>query len=703
MANKRPDAAESDLYAAIAKIMTGTAAAAAAVLAVIGFGQVSVEITLWALGAAVIAGAGVLQISGRLRSPLIIAVAFIAAVGAVLPFADPVTAGSLANAVAVTTLSACFLARGRPPRMFVGFATIVWMSHFVWGLLRHQTQLTSTHLLGAAVELVVLIIAVMIGNQVARSLVQSRAKYRRVFDLAPVALWENDLSAVAEWMAALRAAGITSLSDHLHEIPEDLTRAIGSIRITNANPQALQLLGLESLADLDDPIVAMTSAAAVAAFRVQSEAIWNGATRGEEVIRGSTLEGPMFDGIMRWSMVYHNGLFDPARTIVAISDIGELRRANAERLAMNERLHSFTDSSPDAMVATDESGRITVWNASAVTMFGYAESEALGMSVEQIMPGRFRDGHREGMHRAGSTGTSRAVNPARLVGLRQDGSEFPLDLSLGSWTADGRLFHSAILRDMTVQASLEGEARRRAEQLEELVRSKDQLIASVSHELRTPLTAVVGMAELLRDNRPMLAKTEVDEMTAVIVAEALDLADIVEDLLIGARTESGAIGVSCEHVELADEVAHVVDRLWIAKSGRVRPVINGTAGAAADPIRTRQIVRNLVSNATRHGGDLIHIEITPAGSATRLAVHDNGSGVPHDVVPRLFEPFTHSAFPSRSPASIGLGLSISRRLARLMGGDLVYRYSDGEAIFELTLPSAVGSPQPVATSRTRAA
>ena len=700
MANKRPDAAESDLYEAIAKIMTGTAAVAAAVLGVIAVGKASVEITLWAFGATAVAGAGVVQISSRLRSPLVIAAAFIGAVGAVSPFADPVTAESLANAVAITTLAACFLAHGRPPKTFLGFATIVWMSHFGWGFLRHHIQLTTTHLVGVAIELVVLIIAVMISIQVARSLVQSRAKYRRVFDLAPVALWENDLSAVSEWMVTLRAAGVTSLTDHLQDLPEDLTRAIASIRITNANPQALQSFGLESLTDLDSPIAAVLSQAALAAFRVQLEAIWDGATSGEEVIRGSTFQGPMFDGIMRWSMVYHNGLFDPARTIVAISDIGELLRANAERLAMNERLHSFTDSSPNAMVATDESGRITVWNASAVRMFGYPESEALGMSVEQIMPGRFREVHRAAMHRAESTGTSRAVNPARLVGLRRDGSEFPLDLSLGSWTVDGRLYHSAILRDMTVQASLEGEARRRAEQLEELVRSKDQLIASVSHELRTPLTAVIGMAEILRDNRPMLAKTEVDEMTAVIVSEALDLADIVEDLLIGARTESGAIGVSCEQVDLADEAAQVVDRLWIAKNGRVRPVINGAANVAADPIRTRQIVRNLVSNATRHGGGLIHIEITPAGPATRLAVHDNGTGVPHNVVPKLFEPFAHAASPSRSPTSIGLGLSISRRLARLMGGDLTYRYSDGETVFELTLPTAIGIPQPMVTGAT---
>src|SRR3990172_7568584 len=203
-------------------------------------------------------------------------------------------------------------------------------------------------------------------------------------------------------------------------------------------------------------------------------------------------------------------------------------------MAANERYRSFADSSRNAMIATDATGRIISWNPAATSMFGHRAPEALQMSVEEIIPHRLREVHREAQKRVESPHLSHAVNPTRLVGLRRDGSEFPLDLTVGSWSVGGELFHSAILSDRTLQAALELEASKKTEQLEELVRSKDQLIAAVSHDLRTPLTAVVGISEVLRDSRSVLSESEVEEMTAMIASEALDLSDIVEDLLIGA-------------------------------------------------------------------------------------------------------------------------------------------------------------------------
>ena len=703
MIKTHPDATETDLYRGLARAMAVTATVVAVVLAVVAVSAASAEIALWALGSAVVAVVGFAHDRGFLRSPLAISYAFVGTVGVVLPLADSATATSLTNAVAVTALAACFLSRGRTPRKFLGFATIVWLSNLGWGLARHRMQLSTTHLMAIAIELGILIIAVMISLKATRGLALSRSKYRRVFELAPVALWENDFSAVCTWMDGLKMAGVVSLSDHLRKVPEDLTQAIASIRITNANPQALRSLGLRSLADLDDRYSAVLSPEAEAAFRVQFEAMWRGDPAGDELIKGSTLQGRPFDAIMRWSMVDDRGRCDPARTIVAISDITDMLRADNERMAANERYRSFADSSPNAMIATDATGRIIAWNPAATSMFGYEASEALHMLEEEIIPHRFRGLHRSSQSRVESPDPARAVNQTRLTGLRKDGSEFPLELSVGTWSVDERRFHSAILSDMTAEAVLEREASQRTEQLERLVRSKDQLIAAVSHQLRTPLTAVVGNSEVLRDSRSMLSETEVVEMTSEIASGALDLSDIVEDLLINTRCEADAIGLAHEPVDLAAEATRVVDRLWIVRHGCMRPIISGAAFASADAVRTRQIVRNLISNAMLYGGGLIHVEIGSTGAAVRLAVHDCGHGVSRDVVTGLFEPFMPADSAMRPQASIGLGLSISRRLARLMGGDLTYRYEDREAIFELTLPAAAHDTRPLTVAGSRAA
>jgi len=116
-----------------------------------------------------------------------------------------------------------------------------------------------------------------------------------------------------------------------------------------------------------------------------------------------------------------------------------------------------------------------------------------------------------------------------------------------------------------------------------------------------------------------------------------------------------------------------------------------------DPARVRQIVRNLISNADGHGGPTIGVSVSAVGETARLTVWDDGPGVPPDEVETIFDPY-HRVDPDGSvPGGVGLGLSISRQLARLMGGDLRHRRRSGRTVFELTLPIATsGEPTPPA-------
>lgn len=237
-----------------------------------------------------------------------------------------------------------------------------------------------------------------------------------------------------------------------------------------------------------------------------------------------------------------------------------------------------------------------------------------------------------------------------------------------------------------VNRSLERQVEERTRHLEAAVRSKDELIASISHEVRTPLTAVLGFAEVLRDQGVDLTAEERAGMVESIAVEAGDMAEIIEDLLVAARADIGNLRVDRVEFELRSLVARVVE------SCRPCPQSANLTGdetwAIGDPGRVRQVVRNLLTNAVRYGGDRVGVEVTVSEASAFVRVRDNGPGVAEDDPESVFDAYHRAPSYSEQPAAVGLGLTVSRSLARLMGGDLVYRREDGQTVFELSLPAA---------------
>ncbi len=236
-------------------------------------------------------------------------------------------------------------------------------------------------------------------------------------------------------------------------------------------------------------------------------------------------------------------------------------------------------------------------------------------------------------------------------------------------------------------------ARQAARRLEQLLQSKDELIAAVSHELRTPLAAVYGLASEMRDRLGELAPGEVVELAGIVADQSEELAGIVDDLLVAARHRAGHISVEARRIDLGAEVRAVAATLL--------PGITVEGAAAgpdcwADPGRVRQVVRNLVVNAQRYGGPAVRIVLGDDGGHACVEIRDDGPELPATAAEHMFEPFYTRSGPERPQASVGLGLTISRRLARHMGGDLTYRREAGESVFALSLPAAAESASPVA-------
>jgi signal transduction histidine kinase len=232
-------------------------------------------------------------------------------------------------------------------------------------------------------------------------------------------------------------------------------------------------------------------------------------------------------------------------------------------------------------------------------------------------------------------------------------------------------------------------AKEEFDKLRDLAQAKDQFLASVGHELRTPLTSVLGFAELLRSDHPEITEEERLSMIASVADEATDLASIVDDLLVAARSELDLLVVTEVPVSARAQVAQVLEAgKDVGESIEIIASPDQPYRALGDPSRVRQILRNLVTNAYRYGGDSIHVRLATTDDMVTITVADNGAGVPDEDAPHIFDPYYRAHSSASQPAALGIGLSVARQLARLMRGDLTYRREGGWTLFQLTLPAA---------------
>lgn len=216
---------------------------------------------------------------------------------------------------------------------------------------------------------------------------------------------------------------------------------------------------------------------------------------------------------------------------------------------------------------------------------------------------------------------------------------------------------------------------KRAEDAAEEAHSiKNDFVAMVSHELRTPLTSIAGFADALINGWTDLPDEEVDEFLSYIHKQALYLGDLVEDVLVIPRLEAGRLRFRPALFDLG-KVVYEVCELMVASDSSRNVVVSMPTGVMveADPKRVQQVVRNLMENARKYGGEQVLVEGFGHGDHYVVVVADNGAGVPEGSAERIFEHFEQlSKGDSRSSSGIGLGLPIARRLARAMGGDVWY-------------------------------
>jgi signal transduction histidine kinase len=219
------------------------------------------------------------------------------------------------------------------------------------------------------------------------------------------------------------------------------------------------------------------------------------------------------------------------------------------------------------------------------------------------------------------------------------------------------------------------------------------VLGTVAHELRNDLTPVVGMSSILHDELLTMERPDLAELAEINMTQSTQAFETIDDLLTMARLDRDALELEVRPINLIDVVGETVERYQL-DSAIQRSIENITV--VADSTRLRQIIRNLSTNAKRYGGDIVDVVFeTDLGGNGHVLIRDNGPGIAAEDIDVVFEPFGRGSAGRRNHASVGLGLWLSRNLARAMNGDLTYRREDGCTVFDLRLPTVTPGEAPV--------
>ena len=386
--------------------------------------------------------------------------------------------------------------------------------------------------------------------------------------------------------------------------------------------------------------------------------------------------------------------------LVAAATADEERRIALRRMADSEEISRLVvDTAHDAFIGMGSDGRIVSWNTQAEVTFGWSRAEAIGRPlVETIIPLAFREAHLAGMRRFHESGEAPVIGQLlELVGLHRDGHEFPIEITITKPITRGDgFFFGAFLRDISDRRRREQELRQAIESAKAATRAKSEFLANMSHELRTPLNGVLGYAQLLRRDRTLPEGHQ--EALGAIVQCGGHLLDLINDVLDLSKIEAGRIDLEPVTTDLRQLVADV--RQLIAESARrkglgleVRLAEDLPRRVVLDGRHLRQILINLLGNAVKftHQGS-VALAISRKDGWMRFDVSDTGIGIDSASVGIIFEAFGQTRAGAEEGGT-GLGLTISQRLVRAMGGELqVESGPERGSHFWFEVPLVLGEP-----------
>ena len=346
-----------------------------------------------------------------------------------------------------------------------------------------------------------------------------------------------------------------------------------------------------------------------------------------------------------------------------------------------ERIRAVVENIVDGIITIDSKGTVQTFNRAAEHIFGYGVDEVIGRNVKCLMPEPYHSEHHGYLEHFSQTGEAQIIGIGReVIGLRRDGSTFPMELAVNDMKVGDTTMFTGIIRDITDRKQME--------------QMKNEFISTVSHELRTPLTSIKGSLGLVRAGAVGDLPDKLKTMVEIAFNNSDRLVRLINDILDVEKIEAGKMNFRTrplDLVQLADQAIEA-NRGYAEEHGVTFAFTNRIAAAAveADSDRLMQVFSNLLSNAVKFSpkGGQVGIAVSEQVGGFRVSVTDHGDGIPKEFQARIFEKFSQAeSSDARRKGGTGLGLSITKVIVEKHGGSVGFETDVGKGTtFFFNLP-----------------
>ena len=350
------------------------------------------------------------------------------------------------------------------------------------------------------------------------------------------------------------------------------------------------------------------------------------------------------------------------------------------------------ESATDAMIIIDREGRIILANPVIERLFGYPRQELIGKSMEILLPERFRQRHHFQRTDYFTQPHARTMGAGiELLGLRQDGSEFPVDVSLSPLKTEQGLLVMATIHDITRRKQAEEQRDRLLRELESANEELKNFGYVVSHDLKAPLRAIGSLADWISTDYADKFDDEGKEHMRLLISRVHRMDGLIDGILQYSRV--GRVKEVVVAVELNHLVREVIDLLAPPKNIAVS-IVNSLPTVMAEPTRIQQVFQNLLSNAIKYmdkpEGE-IRIACVAEGRQWKFSIADNGPGIEQQHFEKIFQLFQTLA-PRDRVESTGVGLALVKKIVEMYGGRVWLESKIGQgSTFFFTLPRTATS------------
>lgn len=410
---------------------------------------------------------------------------------------------------------------------------------------------------------------------------------------------------------------------------------------------------------------------------------------------------------------------------------------NPHPLVTDDAFREIFHSMSEGIIMVDEAGKIVIANPIAETVFGYGKGELNGLSMEQLVPQKFRNHHASLRKGFNAHPEPRRMGFGRdLTALKKDGTEFPVEISLSYTQVKGKILVMAFISDISERkkseealkkseeqlivyaAELERKVQSRTEALHKTIQElekevverkraeeetrkslekerefnelKTKFVSIASHEFRTPLSTILSSNSLVEQYKQRSDYDKIDKHTARIKSSVQHLTGILNDFLSLGKLEEGKIDVVNESINLRTFFNDLAEEVKASLKANQKVVVNMTSDVTihSDSRILRNILFNLISNASKYSDETKNIELHAHMEDGKLimAVQDHGIGIPEEDHKHLFERFFRAGNVSNIQGT-GLGLNIVKRYVELLNGTITFEseYKKGST-FTVSIP-----------------